>query len=183
MAAAGPWRRVFPRATTTGGAWFHASPVNSAKQGWQQICSFSSSSCRRWPPRDLQTQKHTNAAQRHKNINVSVLFESDLPLLSSPTVVFNGDLEKKQQTQHKQATSRFVFFCLQVAGRGGGEEAGATGLQSQSVLSSQILGLFSTASFLFSKSQACSLFSSVGWSVGRRWRGRGERELAAEERV
>ena len=59
MAAAGPWRRVFPRATTTGGAWFHASPVNSAKQGWQQICSFSSSSCRRWPPRDLQTQKHT----------------------------------------------------------------------------------------------------------------------------
>ena len=118
MAAGEGWWRVCSRATTTGGAWFHAPPVNSKTGG--QIFSFSSSSCLRWSSGDLHKQrKHrqsTKAAEKTKKIKFpdlfsassglgSVLFLLLLFLFFSPEVEGHDILSKttcKTKAKHKQ---------------------------------------------------------------------------------
>jgi len=50
------WRRVFPRATTTGGAWVHAPPQKNQATGGVWIDFFFSVSLRwRWPAKQPNT--------------------------------------------------------------------------------------------------------------------------------
>ena len=98
------WWRVWSRATTTGGAWFHAPLVNSEKQGWRQICSFSSSSCRRWPPRRPATQETTQTQLGSSPLDPFVFFF----FFSSAArggVPATRKIEDKQIQKHKISVS------------------------------------------------------------------------------